>query len=416
MKIWIFNHYASTPDQPMTGAYYLARALAERGHAVRFFASSFSYYKRKELRLSGLQLTGEDEAEGIHFNWIRTVPHGLRMLPRFINMLSYMFVSVVIGLRHKEKPDIVIGSCPHLFGAISAMLVARLRGSSFVYEVRDLWPQTFVDCGTLKKNSLLTRTLQRVELMLYRRARLIVSVLPFVNEYLAKLNIDTAKWTWVPNGIDAAAYPRLEPPKRDAEGNLTFMYLGGHARYQGLDTILQAAHLLQKQGIEDARFVLVGDGVVKPELEASAARLQLRNVEFRDAVPRSEVPDQLAQAGVAIFHILPLPVLRFGASPNKLCDYMASGRPVLCAGNLRNNPVADANAGICVPSEDALAMANAVQEFLAMSPNELRAAGSRARRYAMENWDSHVLAERLEGELYRVLDPSRETTPIRRAA
>src|SRR4051794_39037326 len=115
MRIWIFNHYASTPDQPMTGAYYLAKALVERGHSVRIFASSFSYYKHQELRLRGLQLCRTETRDGIDFTWVRTTPYSGRSVGRLVNMLSYSITAVLSALFRREKPDVVIGTCPHLF-------------------------------------------------------------------------------------------------------------------------------------------------------------------------------------------------------------------------------------------------------------------------------------------------------------
>lgn len=397
----------------MTGAYYLARALVERGHEVRFFASSFNYYKRRELRLRGTQLRKDEDHEGLHFTWVRTTPHGSSMLWRLVNMLSFMMTALWAGLWRRERPDVVVGTCPHLFAVTAARLVARFRGAKFAYEVRDLWPQTFVDSGVLSDRSWITRLLRGLERHLYRDADSIISVLPFVNEYLERTHIDTRKWTWIPNGIDTGGFPRLPPPARNADGKMTFMYLGGHARYQGLETLLHAADLLQQRSCDAARFVLVGDGVVKPELLQLADALGLKNVEFRDAVPRRDVPGQLAEATVCIFHILPLPVLRYGVSPNKLCDYMLSGRPVLCAGELRNNPVAEAGAGICIESQDPVAMADAVERLLSIGEPQLDATGQRGRSYAFRNWDCRLLAERFEDALGRSTTDG-DRLPVRR--
>ena len=76
MKIWILNHYASSPDRPAgTRHYEFGRLFAEQGHEVTIFASSFSHFTRQEERLSGSRLMRVEWVDGVRFVWVRTVPY-----------------------------------------------------------------------------------------------------------------------------------------------------------------------------------------------------------------------------------------------------------------------------------------------------------------------------------------------------
>ena len=404
MKIWIFNHYSSTPDQPMTGAYYIAKALAQRGHEVTFFASSFNYYRHKEIRLKGWQLSRTEQFEGVTFFWIRTFPHTSRLWSRALNMFSYFLMTISLALLRNQRPDVVIGTCPHLLAVLAAYTVSRMKQSQFVFEVRDLWPQTFVDHGMMSESNVIVVLLRWLEKFLYKKASLIITVLPYMYEYLERIGIPKQKSTWIPNGIEPEAYKELAAELPSANKYHAFMYMGGHSNYQGLETILEAAKLIQNEGNEKVRFVLLGDGSEKKHLIQYARDLGLLNVEFKDAVPRSALPSQMKEADVFIYHIKDLNVLQYGISPNKLCDYLMSCRPVLCATGARNNPVEEAKAGITIAPEDAFAMAEAVRQFITMSAEEKKEMGNRGRAYAVLNYDVNRLASKLERCLHLSLN------------
>jgi glycosyltransferase involved in cell wall biosynthesis len=401
MKIWIFNHYASTPDQPMTGAYYLAKALVDRGHQVRIFASSYSYYKHKEIRLTASQWQKYESFEGIQYVWVRTLPHTTKLWSRALNMFSYGFTSICAALLALERPDVVIGTCPHLLAPFCAYVVSVLKRGKLVFEVRDLWPQVLVDEGKLSNKAFIA-LLRSIETFLYRKAHLILTVWPFAYEYIEECGVKREKVVWIPNGVDTSKYSSRSA--KSSNGNAVFMYIGGHSSYQGIDTILEAAKILQDEAVGEVQFVFIGDGSEKANLKDYAKRLDLRNVEFRDVVPRSRLSEAMNEASVMIFHLNDIDTLRkYGSSSNKICDYLLSGRPVLHASSVRNNAVEEAQAGISVPPEDPAAMAEALKRFLRMSEIEKHAMAARGMQYALANFDIHQLAERAEAVLSNTL-------------
>src|SRR4029079_7974298 len=116
------------------------------------------------------------------------------------NMVSYAAV-VLLAQRRFRRPGVVIGSTVHPFAAVAAYLAARLRGARFFLEIRDLWPQTLIDMGALRKESLSARLLWWLEGALVRRAELVITLLPGVSEYLEERRLPTDRILYLPNGV-----------------------------------------------------------------------------------------------------------------------------------------------------------------------------------------------------------------------
>ena len=195
-----------------------------------------------------------------------------------------------------------------------------------------------------------------------------MTTLPGVADYYARLGIPAEKVVWIPNGLELSRYSALSPYSGELGSPCTLLYAGGLVSANALDTILQAAQFEMERG-SDVRFVFVGGGQDKPRLMALARRLKLRNVEFRDAVPKSELHRVIEKADALLLSMRNLPELyRYGMSFNKLCDYAASGRPILFAGNPSHNLVQEFQCGIVIPAEDPGALSSAVERFLEMAP------------------------------------------------
>ena len=185
MKIWILNHYASPPDRAAgTRHYEFGRVLARQGHEVTIFASSFSHFSLQEERLAANELARAENFDGVRFVWIRTASYSGNDHRRTLNMLSYA-VGVMLAQRRFSRPDVVVGSSVHLAAVASACLIGHTRRVPFVFEVRDLWPQALIDLGELQERSVTARALRRLERFLYRRARVVISLLPHAGEYIA---------------------------------------------------------------------------------------------------------------------------------------------------------------------------------------------------------------------------------------
>jgi glycosyltransferase involved in cell wall biosynthesis len=407
LNIWWFSQYASTPDQQFTTQHDLAKKLVEKGHRVTFFAAGFSHYKFKEIRLKPGEEWREDECEGVRFIWIKTPPYRANDWKRAYNMGSFAWKAYRLARKLDEKPDVIIGTTFHPLSSLAAYESARSKRVPFIFEVKDLWPLTMVQFGKLSTKHPLAVVLGFLERFLARRATRIMTTLPSASDYYGELGVPKDKVVWIPNGLVLSRYETLKPYNGQISHPCKFVYAGGHVEAFPIDMILRAAQIEQEKD-NDSHFLFVGGGQDKPKLMQLAKELKLQNVEFRDTVPKSELYRVMEQADAFMLTMRDLPGLyRYGISFNKLCDYVASGRPVLFAGNASNNVVKEYKCGIVVPPENPEAFAEAIREFRNLSNEERAEMGRNGIRCAKERFDISVLGDRLEQMLLSVADDSR---------
>ncbi|ENO76184.1 glycosyl transferase [Thauera sp. 63] len=318
------------------------------------------------------------------------------------NMLAYCFAVLRRDTLSKLlSPDVIVGSSVHPFAALAAAVLAARYQVPFVFEVRDLWPQTLIDMGRLKAKGFVARGMHLLERWLYHRASRIIVLLPHANEYIEPLGVPPEKIVWIPNGVDLSVFPR--PPIASEEGSFTLMYLGAHGQANSLETLLKAMSLVRQHRLPRAvKLRMVGDGASKPELMRLATELGISDVvSFEDAVAKREIPRVAAEADAFVICLRDLPKLyRYGISMNKLFDYLAGARPILIASAASNNPVVEAGAGLTVRPDDPEALAAGIVE-LVNTPSEVRCRMSVAGRNYVE---AHHGFDRLGACLAEVLN------------
>jgi len=400
LNIWIFNQYADSPDRQTTAHFDLGVQLVARGHHVTVFSAGFNHYKRQEEHASHTLRYVVQEYDGVRFVWLRTFPYQGNGWRRSVNMLTYAWQALLASGKLGESPDAVIGTCPQPFGALAACWVASREQAPFFFEVRDIWPQTLVESGGLSKRNPAYWVLSAIEKLLYRKSQMILSVLPHINIHTEQLGIPKEKVVWIPNGVDLSRFGEMKPLQSNAMKSFTAMYLGGLARYNGVQVILEAARRLKAMGENDIRFVIFGDGPERERLVEKSRAWGLDQVELKLPVPKADIWKVMQEADVFVFHVNDLPVLRYGISSNKLCDYLASGRPVLFAAHASNNPVAEAGAGISIPPEDPQQMAEALVKLRDLPFEERAQMGRNGAEYASKQLNTRLLALRLESALF----------------
>ena len=410
------NHYADAPDRPTgTRHFDLSRRLRRSGHDVTIFASGFSHVTGREERLSRGRLFQTRSFDGVRFVWVRTFPYRGNTWRRQVNMVSFVLSFLVVQLRY-PAPDSVIGSTVHPFAALAGWLVAATRRSRFLFEVRDLWPQTLVDLGAMRVGSPGERVLRGIEAFLVRRASAVITLLPGMRTYLAERGLPVSHVCYLPNGVDIAAFdaaaasPVADPAVQHAldlvrelhaEGRFVIGYGGAFGRVNDLGILLDAAARADDRSPGTVGLVLIGDGPERAKLERRAAGLA--NVRIGQAVPRAAIPVFLRALDAGVVHATETPVYRYGVSFNKLFEYMAARLPVVFACTSAYDPVRDAAAGLSIRPDDASALAEAMLSLASM-PAEARATmGRNGRDYVVA--EHHV--ERLGDRLASLLRPGR---------
>lgn len=314
-------------------------------------------------------------------------------------MLAYfMRVLLPSTTRGLQRPDVILGSSVHPLAAAAGRLLAQRFRVPFVFEVRDLWPQTLIDMGAISANGLPAKLMRSMERWLYRHADRIIVLLPKADDYLVPLGIARERIIYIPNGVEIAERPG---PAKASGAKFTLMYLGAHGQANGLHTLLEAMDVLRAQGHErNIQLRMIGDGPLKAELAAAAKAMGLTNISFEAAVPKSCTPEIAAQADAFVIVVRNLPNLyRFGISPNKLFDYMAAERPTILAAAVPDNLIDKAGAGMTVPPDDPRALAAGILKMASL-PDEERACMGRAGRAYVETHHSYqALAKRLANVL-----------------
>ncbi len=329
------------------------------------------------------------------------------LVKRSLNYLSYAASASVLGPLLTSRPDVVVATSPQFLCAVAGYELARLKRVPFVFEVRDLWPRSIVEVGAMREGSAVVRLLERAELFLYRHAdRIVVVTDSFVDE-IAQRGVDRAKISVVKNGVDLEMFrpgPRENAARAELglTGKFVAAYVGTHGLAHGLGTLLDAAALLKSD--DRFRLLLVGEGADKAALKARAKREGLTNVVFLDQQPHGKIPE-LVRAADATVVLLKAKALFKTVLPSKMFEFMGAARPIVLGvdGEARKI-VEEARAGIFVPPESSLALAQALQK-LADDPAEAEAMGSRGRAYVEANFSRAVLARRYLGELERVVRP-----------
>lgn len=309
-------------------------------------------------------------------------------------------LSSTLALARLGRVDVVIATSPPLVTAIPGYLAARLgrRRPRWVFEVRDLWPESAVTTGVLRSGSLLTRLLYRLEAWAYRSADHISVLTPAFSDDICRRGLaEPDRITLLPNGADLDMFVAGE---RDNDLRREFgwgdrfvvMYAGAHGKANGLDQLLDAAEHLRSR--PDILIACVGDGPERKRLAELAEARGLHNIVFHGAVPKSRMPDVVNACDVGAAVLQANPTFRT-VYPNKVFDYMACRRPVLLAidGVARRMVCDEARAGIYVEPEDGAACAAAITA-LADDPGLRERLGDDGLRWVRENASRAAIGRR----------------------
>lgn len=394
MKILLIHQAFASPDEPGgTRHYELARHCVTRGHGFTIVSSNINYGTGRRITKGGKPIE-EQELEGVRLLRAYTYSSIHRSFVwRVFSFLSFMFTSIMPGLR-SGPVDLVMGTSPPIFQAVSAWIVATIRRRPFLLEIRDLWPEFAIDIGVLKIPALIQLS-RWLELFLYARAEHILINSPAYRDYLINKGVPDSKISLIANGVDPDMFdPGISGKRFRGEWNLNdkfvVTYVGALGMANDIPTILRAANRLQVQS--EIHFVLVGDGKERSKLEDDIRHLQLKNITFVGPISKSEVPEALAASDVCVATLKDIPMFRT-TYPNKVFDYMAAGKPIILAIDGVIRKVVEASGGgIFVPPGNDVALADAIYT-LSHQHQRLREMGALARSYVVKHFNRHRQAE-----------------------
>ena len=369
------------PNEPGgTRHFELGCGAAKAGYQVTVIASDISYITGASASDDNkLTLEVPESFTVLRARTGKTI-HGT-FIGRLFSLVSFAASSFFKALR-VGRVDVVMGTSPPIFQALSACLVAALRRRPFLLEIRDLWPDFIIDMGFLK-NPFLISCSRRLEGFLYSRATHVLVNSPAYVDYLMQKDIPKDKITLVPNGVDPAMFDPSSDgggvrKKLRLNGKFVVVYAGAVGPANDLDLLLEAAAQLKPDSL--IHILIVGDGKERKRLQAEAETQSLDNVSFAGPQPKHEMGNYLACADACVAILQNIEMFRM-TYPNKVFDYMAAGRPVVVAidGVIRE-VVETARAGIFSKPGDAASLADAIR-FLAGHQKESQAMSRNGRRF-----------------------------------
>jgi glycosyltransferase involved in cell wall biosynthesis len=302
-----------------------------------------------------------------------------KMLPRLLNYFSFLFSSLLIGGNKIGNADFVLTESPPLFLGLAGLLLSRWKHAKWIFNISDLWPESVVELGLLRRESLSYKLSSMLEKFLYKNAWVVTGQSKTILEYLQKRfpNLHTYH---LPNGVDTQYFrPDDEQPKNE---RFHIMYAGLHGLAQGLDQILKAAQKLPPT--EQVDFTFIGDGPEKKQLAQMAKDQNLNHIRFLDPVSKDKIPSILQEADALV---VPLKVQLTGAVPSKLYEAMAMGKPViLIAASEAAAIVNGAGCGVVVQPGDIDGLVSAIAG-LKSDPPKIKQMGLNSRRAAVQKYD-----------------------------
>jgi len=388
MKILLLNQVFVSPDEPgHTRHFEMAKFLQACGHELVIVASDLNYQTGKRT-IARRGLYAEQKIDGVRVLRSYMIPALHRnYIWRIISFFSFMFSSVWTALTVQDA-DLIMGTTPPIFQAVSAWFVAWVRRKPFLLEVRDLWPEFGVSMGVLK-NPMVIALARWLENFLYARATHILVNSPAYKEYMLSKGVPENKVTYIPYGTDVDMFnPGVDGvsvrKKLGLENKFVVLYAGALGQANDIDTILRAAERLNHES--HIRFVLFGDGKERARLKSESARMKLTNVIFAGVCPKKEMPAIVAASDVGIAILQDIPMFRT-TYPNKVFDTMAAGRAtVLVIDGVSRELIESSNGGVYVHPNDDELLAQKIFK-LSKDPARVKQMGANARAYLVKHLD-----------------------------
>jgi len=394
-KIWIINEYAGTPKHGMTYRhYYIARELFKKGCEVTIISAAYSHFLTQLPNVTG-KFTPE-VIDGVNYLWVKVVKYPKSFCKRrVLKWFDFMFSLFKLPIETMQKPDVIIVSPTAPFSILPAWLWAKKFKSKLLFEVRDIWPLTLIELGGYSPNHPFIKFMGFFEKFALKKSDFIVSNLPNYDQHIKELGINR-KFNYLPNGISIEEFDDIEPISEDLKScipknKFIVGYTGKFGISNAIDDLIGAIRKLKNYN--NIFFVLVGNGQEKEKLRESCS--DLSNIVFLDAINKNQIQSMLECFDICYIGWKKKKIYEFGVSPNKIFDYMYSGKPILHATNSTKDIVTIANCGISVEAENQDAIANGIIRLYEMAPEQRFELGQNGKEYVVLNHNYQNLAEQL---------------------
>lgn len=373
------------PEPTFKGLVF-ARELVRQGFDVEVVTGFPNYPGGKVYVGYKIKLIQRECIDGVQITRLPLYPnHDQSAIKRVLNYASFAASALVYGLFMAKRADVMYAYHPPLTVGVAASLIRWVRGIPLVYDIQDMWPDTLRATGMINNPRTLA-LVGRVCDWVYRRVDQLVVLSPGFKRLLMQRGVPERKIDVIYNWADESALMSplgAVPAAFPGADRFRVVFAGNMGKAQALDTVLDAAAILQARSSR-ASLVMLGGGVEVSRLKTRALEMKLGNVVFLSPVPMCEVGALLAAADVLLVHLRKDPLFEI-TIPSKTQAYMAVGQPLLMAVNGdAADLVRQAKCGLTAESENPQALADAVDALAAMPADELKTMGKNASSFYRE--------------------------------
>jgi len=335
--VWIFNHYAHGTYFNKGGRHYwFAKNLLKKGYEPTIFCASTRHNSDMSVDIPGGTYRLKS-VEKIPYVFVKTTKYknGIERIKNMWNFYKNLYPSTAEYGKEYGKPDVILASSVHPLTLLAGIKIAKKYNVPCICEIRDLWPETIVQYGTLKKNSLVAKLLYKGEKWLYNKADKLIFTIPGGKDYVEEIGLSSSKVRYINNGVDLEEYNKnkeefiYSDEHLDNPSTFKILYTGSMGVANELTYLVQAAEKVQEKGIDNIQFILFGHGSQREKLKEYVQNKGLTNIVFKEKVEKKFIPNILSKSDLNVFTGKHIPLYKYGLSLNKLFDYIASGKPTL---------------------------------------------------------------------------------------
>ncbi|KUO49312.1 MAG: glycosyltransferase WbuB [Desulfitibacter sp. BRH_c19] len=393
-NVWIWNHYATNMYFDKAGRHYwFAEYLIKLGYKPTIFCASTNHFSNENIDTKGEKYITEPKND-IPFVFVKAPDYKGNGKKRILNMIAFYRNIFAVAREYAKthgKPDVILASSVHPLTLVAGIKFAKKLGIPCICEVRDLWPESIVAYGSLKRNSVIARVLYQGEKWIYKNANSIIMTWEGGKEYISDRGwdkqIDLEKVKHISNGVIVDSFDRnseenkIVDPDLDNRNYKNIIYAGSIGKVNNLGLLLDAAKIIQEKGHAQIRFLLYGSGDECEVLERRCKDEGINNITFKGRVEKKFIPYVLKKAYVNILHNSSTSLDKYGQSQNKFFEYLAAGKCIVQTYSTGYSICDKYNCGISAPVQSAEEIAKAVlkacedeKENFLMGQNARRAA------------------------------------------
>jgi len=395
MKILILSKYAFSKEVGFeTRLFAFSRIWVKNGNEVNIISSVDNYFGKFSKHYTKTYNT--EVIDGINVTWIKTITYKKTIsVRRVLSWIDFEWKLFWIRKELLNKPEAIIVSSLSLLTILNGVRLQQKFNSKLIFEIRDIWPLTLIEEGGYSSSNPFVKILSWIEKWGYQKSDMIIGTMPNIAEHVNEVCKKTINCDCVPFGFKLEDYKEIlvndafENKYNIPQNKLVIGYAGSIGLSNGLDIFIETIKELKDN--DRIHFVILGNGALRDKYMKYLGGCD--NVQFLGKVERKEVKNVLAKCDVLYFAALNSKVWKYGWSPNKLIDYMMSGKPVLASYSGYQSMINEANSGLFVPSENKEALIEGINIMKDKSQEELKKMGQRGREWLIQNRQWETLAD-----------------------